>query len=157
MAPRGPTASTTLKSSTPTRATSAYTRSASHALVARRRAAAWLIGPVACAPWCVRGVRCGQFSPLTRVTLLEDAVQPRFYPFQVDTVGQRLFELAAESREDAADWVDAIQAEIVRLINVVLADYDAKGYHQYASLTQGYAPAFLRALRVQPARGADRG
>ena len=91
------------------------------------------------------------------MTLLEDAVQPRFYPFQVDTVGQRLFELAAESREDAADWVDAIQAEIVRLINVVLADYDAKGYHQYASLTQGYAPAFLRALRVQPARGADRG
>jgi len=83
-----------------------------------------------------------QFSPLTRVTELDQDAQPGYYPFRIDTDGQRPLLLAAASREDAADWMNAVHHEIGRLINSVLAEYDVKGYRQYTPLAQGCARFF---------------
>jgi len=102
---------------------------------------------VACRAWYVTRLepRCAtmptpyQFSPLTRVTELDQDAQPGYYPFRIDTDGQRPLLLAAASREDAADWMNAVHHEIGRLINSVLAEYDVKGYRQYTPLAQGCA------------------
>ena len=96
-----------------------------------------------------------QFTPLTRVYELTG---PKYFPFKVETEGQKSFVLGAESQEDASDWIGSIKAvriqslttsrvfltallsqEAIRMVVNILDLYENKGYGDYSGATQGYA------------------